>query len=158
MLRGVAFVGVAPLQNGPAVDCRCCPFVVSLALCFSHCCFFLGCGSGSHAVLYTLLVVKIWPFLSPLSLVPPFHLGAEKRTEISPLRSSWSLFSSWWLYLCLLFGLFFCFWVVCKSLASRVRCACLCSCCQSDGQFVHQSLIHVWSSYLVSCLLWLVVR
>lgn len=35
MLRGVAYVGVAPLQNGPAVDCCFCPFLYFSSLFFS---------------------------------------------------------------------------------------------------------------------------
>lgn len=35
MLRGVAYVGVAPLQNGQAVDCCFCPFLYFSSLFFS---------------------------------------------------------------------------------------------------------------------------
>lgn len=35
MLRGVAYVGVAPLQNGPAVDCCFCSFLYFSSLFFS---------------------------------------------------------------------------------------------------------------------------
>ncbi len=133
----------------------------TLALCFSHCCFFLGCGSGLHAVLYTLLLVKIWPFSFTLFLwYNTLSFGSGKinqnlsdlfRLPLGPCFSRGGCISG-----CL--DRLSVFKLIVNH--SFVCCACLCSCCQSDSQSVRSSIPDSWSalSVLVSCLLWLVVR
>lgn len=113
----------------------------TLALCFSHCCFFLGCGSGLHAVLYTLLLVKIWPILSPLPSFSLLHSFFWERKN-KP-KSFWSISSSSW-SLFLVVVVYLAVWTVFLFKLfvnhSPVRCACLCSCCQSVRQSVRPSI------------------
>ncbi len=165
MLRGVAYVGVAPLQNGPAVDCCFCPFLYFSSLFFSllllsrvwlrtSCCL-VHSSLGQNLTFSFSFTLFLWyrtlsfgsgkinqnlSDLFCLPLGPCFSRGGC----ISGCLDRFSVFKL----------------IVNHTLVRR---ACLCSCCQSDSQSVHQSLIHVWSfwsalSVLVSCLLWLVVR